>query len=310
MNLTLTLHGKPVALVSSCLGDEDTGGGLLFFDGNAWSPIDDISTTGLFVSNHELTRILWAPNQAASGTCILHYTSEGLARMICVDGLTDPHDVLWDGECFVAVSSHQNAVVWVNPQGGTERRFQPVTEADAWHLNSLLLHNDVLYGTAFGRFASSRGWDGHQHEGTGMLFRFDTGEDVLTGLCCPHTPRLESGQWIVCNSITSELCVFSAAGKLTRRVQLRDWVRGVAITDQYLLVGESVNRQLTREVRGATVAVIDRQTWEVIGRLRLPYREVYDLVLASPALLQGILRAEPARMLAVRPAQIPVAQIA
>jgi uncharacterized protein (TIGR03032 family) len=306
MNLTLTLHGLPVTLICSCLGDEDTGGGLLYHDGTAWIAIDNVSTTGLYVSDNELTRMLWAPSQAASGTSILQYNSEGLARMVSIDGFTDPHDVLWDGHHYVAVSSHQNAVVWVDPQGTVVKRFQPAQEPDAWHLNSLLLHNDVLYGTAFGRFEQSRGWDGHQRDGSGMLFRMDTGEDVLTGLCCPHTPRFESGQWIVCNSATSEIGVYTESGEIVRTVPLQDWARGVAITDRYVLVGQSVNRQLTREVRGASVAIVDRNTWTVAGNLQLPFREVYDLVLVSRSLLQGILRSDDARLMAARPAQIPV----
>ena len=29
----LVLHGQPVTLLASCLGDGDTGGGLLYYDG-------------------------------------------------------------------------------------------------------------------------------------------------------------------------------------------------------------------------------------------------------------------------------------
>jgi hypothetical protein len=139
-----------------------------------------------------------------------------------------------------------------------------------------------------------------------MLFRLDTGEDVLSDLCCPHTPRFESDQWIVCNSASSELKVFSAGGELIQCVQLRDWVRGLAITDRYVLVGESVNRQLTGDVRGATVAILDRKTWTVLGRLKLPSREVYDLVLASPKLLEGVLRSPNPRLIASCPPQLPI----
>jgi hypothetical protein len=285
MNLTFTLHGRPVTLVSSCLSGEHTGSGLLLFRGNTWLSIDDLSTASLFVSNQELTRILQGPGQVASGTCILQYINDTLARTICAEDLSDPQKILWDGHRFVAVSSHRNAVVWVNPRGSADKCFQAVTEADAWHLNGLLLRN------------------GLQRESTGILYRSDKGEDVLTILCCPHTPRLESGEWIVCNSVSSELCVFTAGGELLRRVQLRNRVRGVAITDHYLLAGESVNGQLTHQFSGATVAVVDRQTWKVIGRLNLPYREIHDLVLASPSLMNGILRADC-------PTQIPVARSA
>jgi len=305
-NLALTLCGQPVTLIGSCLGDGDTGGGLLYHDGQKWICIDDVSTTGLFVSNNELIRILWAPSQVACSSSILHYNSRGFARQVTVDGFTDPHDILWDGQHYVAVSSFQNSIVWVTVEGTVIGRFQPEHAADSWHLNSLLMHEGVLYATAFGRFAQPRGWVGHQHEGTGILFRTDSGADVLTGLCCPHTPRFASGHWIVCNSASSELRVLTAVGAPVTSVQLQDWARGIAVTDNYILVGESVNRQLTDDVRGASVAVLDRKTWSVVGRLGLPFREVYDLVLASSQLLEGILLSTNTRMIAQCPAQIPI----
>jgi hypothetical protein len=43
------------------------------------------------------------------------------------------------------------------------------------------MRNRILYATAFGRFDLPRGWAGHQLEGTRILFRLDTGKDVLTG---------------------------------------------------------------------------------------------------------------------------------
>ena len=306
MNLELTLHGQPVNLIASCTGDGDTGGGFLYYDGQSWIPIDDVSTTGLFVSNDELVRMLWAPSQFAGSTSILHYTRKGFVQQVTVDGLTDPHDVLWDGRHYVAVSSFHNSVFWITAEGNVVKRFQPVHGNDCWHLNCLLMQDGVLYATAFGRFEEPRGWVEHQKEGTGILFRLDTGEDVLTGLSCPHTPRFELGHWIICNSANSHLKVFGAGGQLIRDVQLQDWLRGLVFTDKYVLVGESANRQVTTDVRGATVAVLDRETWNVLGRLKLPYREVYDLVLASPELLEGIVRSPNARLIASCPPQFPI----
>jgi hypothetical protein len=291
--------------MASCLGDGDTGGGLLYYDGQKWTVIDDVTTTGLFVANDELIRILWAPSQFAGGTSILHYTSEGFAREVRVDGLTDPHDVFWDGQHYLAVSSFQDSLLWVTVEGTVIRRFQPAPGGDCWHLNSLFMHERILYAAAFGRFEHPREWSGHEREGTGIVFRLDTGEDVLTGLCCPHTPRLESGQWIVCNSARSEVRGFSATGEPVRCAQLQDWARGLAITDKYVLVGESVNRQLTSDVRGATIAVLDRKTWTVLDRLSLPFREVYDLVLVSPKLLDGTVRSPNARLIVPCPPQFP-----
>jgi hypothetical protein len=110
----------------------------------------------------------------------------------------------------------------------------------------------------------------------------------------------------VCNSVTSELKAFAAGGEPVKCAALQDWVRGLAITDKYLLVGESVNRQLAAEVRGAGIAVLDRDSWTVLQRLTLPFREVYDLVLASPELLDGILRVPNVRSIVSCPPQIPL----
>jgi hypothetical protein len=296
MEIDITLDGRPMYLVASCLGDGDTGGGLLYYDGKGWIALDDVATTGLCVSGNELIRMLWAPRQVAEGTAILHYNAGGLERQIRVEGLMDPHDVLWDGRHYIAVSSLQDSVVWVSSEGRAMRRYQPAQGDDCWHLNCLLLHESVLYATAFGRFAEPRGWVPHKLEGTGMLFRVDTGADVLSGICCPHTPRRVGDDWIVCSSATSELLVFRAGRHETpERVQLQDWVRGLAITDRHIFAGESVNRQLTTEVRNATVAVLDRGTKAVLGRLTLPYREVYDIVPVSPELLSGLMRSQSPR---------------
>jgi hypothetical protein len=304
MNLPLTLQGRRVYLLASCLGDGDTGVGLVYYDGKHWVGIDDVSTTGLYLSDDELIRMLWAPSQVATSTAILHYSPRGFENQVLIPGLTDPHDVLWDGRHYVAVSSFQDAVVWTTADGEIERRYQPAQGADCWHLNCVVVDDGVLYATAFGRFSQPRGWVGHQREGTGMLFRLDTGDDVLSNLCCPHTPRREAEDWMVCCSSTSELRGFSAeSGETSRCVQLQDWVRGLAISDEFILVGESVNRQISKDVRNATVAVLNRKTWKRLGRLNVPYREVYDLILVSEELLQGVLQSPDPRMVATCPPQ-------
>jgi hypothetical protein len=306
MHIVPKVKDCPVYLVASCLGDGDTGGGLLYHNRERWVVLDDVSTTGLFVYGDELVRVLWASSQVAQHATIMRYFPHGLKEQFIVPGLTDTHDVLWDGEHYVAVSPTQNSVVWINRDGRIVRRYQPVQGWDCWHLNCLHFHDEVLYVTAFGRFSGPRGWAGRQREGTGVLIRLDTDEDVLTGLCCPHTPRREAGHWLVCNSSTSQLRLLPAGGfEVVRSVTLRDWLRGVAIADDFIFVGESVNRQLTTEVRGASVAILDRKTWKVMGRLALPYREVYDLVLVSSELLDGLTKSPGARSVATCPPEIP-----
>jgi hypothetical protein len=68
---------------------------------------------------------------------------------------------------------------------------------------------------------------------------------------------------------------FFGFGELIARIPLHDWVPGLAIADEHVLVGESINRQLTDEVRGASVAVLNRTSRAALARLSPPFREIY-----------------------------------
>jgi hypothetical protein len=125
---------------------------------------------------------------------------------------------------------------------------------------------------------------------TEFVCNLATGADVLTGLAQPHTPRFLDGGWLVCNSATSELLRYGAAGILERRLPLRGFTRGIAATDDFLFVGESAPRRAPEGEQLASFAVLRRDTWEVLDRLELPVREVYDLVAVPSALAEGARR--------------------
>jgi len=303
MKIVLQRNEEPVFLLASCLGDEDTGGGLLFFNGNNWCEIDETPTTGMFCDGVSLTRVLWAPSQKGDDTAILRYDRGGLHTFTRVNGLSDPHDVAWNGREYICVSSINDSVLWVDPSGEIKRCFQPAPGGDCWHLNSVLQVGDRLLVSAFGRFERSRGWVNHQMDGSGVVFDLETGEDVLTGLCCPHTPRLFEGKWLLCNSARGELLFIDPSGACDS-VQLKNWTRGIAVSDEHIFVGESANR-LKADAQTATVAVVCRATHRILDRLPLPYREVYDLTLVGSTLLQGLLRA-PVPCGIWAPPQLPV----
>ncbi len=42
---------------------------------------------------------------------------DGLDERLAVPGLADPHDLAWDGELLVAVSTLDNAVFWIDAKG-------------------------------------------------------------------------------------------------------------------------------------------------------------------------------------------------
>jgi len=283
----MSARGDTPVLLASGFGD-DTGGGIFCLDGGELEQLDRLSTTGLAVHDGQLARLLRS-NERGYGAELLLYDARGVKRYLRLDELTDPHDVLFTEEGFVVVSTSTNTVLWLSEAGEVVRRWKAPGEGDAWHVNSLADDGGRLIASAFGRFESHRQWAFEETRGRGFVFDLETGEDVLTGLWCPHDPhRLDEG-WIVCNSAGREVVELDVKGGTVRRLQLDGWARGLAVDDDLLFVGESASRTADGAyAESAAIVVVDRDTWQVEERVRVPCREVYDLVLAPRALLGGV----------------------
>jgi len=274
-------------LLVSGLGD-DTGGGLFTFDGQAVSRIDRLSSTGLAVTADRFVRLLWSPDEASALGEMLVYDQRGVLRYLRVDGLREPHGVLWDGEHFVAVSTGTNELLWISPDGGINRRWRAPGEDDSWHLNSVLLHNAELVVSAFGRQTGRRAWSADLRQPAGVLINVRTGQEMLNGLICPHNPIIVEHNWLMCWSSTHELVEIDAGtGQVRRSLGLDGWTRGLAVSDDLIFVGESANRADPAAAETASIAIVSRSLWTVLDRVRLPCREVYDLVFAAPSLVEA-----------------------
>lgn len=75
-----------------------------------------------------------------------------------------------------------------------------------------------------------------------------------------------------------------------RRLELRSWTRGLAITGDTLFVGESSTRSGPDERAEATIAAVSRTDWQVRDRIVLPCEEIYDIVVAPAELVEGVRR--------------------
>ncbi len=279
-------------VLASCLGDEDTGGGLFSFDGHSIERIDRLSSTGLSLAGDRLARLLRSRGDTDAPGEILIYDSQGVRGYHRVDGLADPHDILWDGPRFVVVSSFTNSVVWISPSGEIVRKWQAPGDGDARHLNCLVIKDGSLLVSAFGRFTRHRQWTEDLSSPTGIVFDLETDKNILTGLSHPHQTRFLDGTWTVCNSMTRELLrIDPSTRSVVARLQLDGYTRGIAVSDDLLFVGESANRGLNPGTeKTAQIAVVSRKTWRLLDRLILPCREIYDLVVAPRSLAEGVRR--------------------
>jgi hypothetical protein len=189
------------------------------------------------------------------------------------------------------VSTSSNEILWVAPDGSVSRRWKAPGNGDAWHLNGLVQADGELFVSAFGQYDRHREWSERIEERTGFIYNLHTRRPVVSNLCHPHSPRRINDSWLVCNSIRSELAELDySTGKVRRVLTLQGYTRGLALTGNLIFVGESANRRACSGQSTASIAIVDRKAWQVVERINLPPREVYDLALVSAALCDGLKR--------------------
>jgi acetolactate synthase I/II/III large subunit len=276
------------AVVISCSGDGDTGGGLCIYDGKSVATVDRVSTGGLYLAENRFFRLLRTPLCTGSGE-ILVYDHCGVKQYLRIDELSDSHNLTWDGSHLIVASTGKNSLLWISLDGEVARRWQAPGEDDSWHLNDVTMHEGRLIACAFGNYPIYRGYKGHEHDRHGFIFDLESGEMLVRGLCGPHNPRYFDGSWSVCDSMNRCVVQMEPDGDTEkRRLQLESFTRGFAVSDAYLYVGESVQRSDIGMAGTASLVVIRRADWSVVDRIALPFREVADIAIVPLPMTNGL----------------------
>ncbi|HEX4805469.1 MAG TPA: DUF4915 domain-containing protein [Conexibacter sp.] len=277
-------------IVITAFGDRDTGGGAFVLEEGGVRRLDWLASTGLAVdpAGGRVARLLRDAGELGE---VLISDERGIQLYRRVDALVDAHDAVWHDGRLVVASTSANSLLWLSSGGDVVGSWKAAGEGDAWHLNSLLVHDGRLLACAFGRFADHRGWAvGGAGRGQGLVFDVESGETVLSGLTCPHHPFRLDGRWAVCDSADGALVVFEEDGRrIAARVPLGGWTRGVAVAGDRLHVGVSARRQERPGARAAVVT-LDRRTLAELGRTEVPAREIYAIAAVPDALVAGLER--------------------
>lgn len=264
-------------------GSDPKGGGLFVVDAAGVEVIDRLTTRGLAVHDDELYRVLTCDNHAMPASDLFVYDATGIRESYRLDGVWDAHDVLVRHEDVLVVSSGDDVVYAVEKDGALRRWWAADPPDGARHVNCVNIEHGEVVATEFGH------WNRNLDATSGRLMRLPSQEVIIDGLSMPHTPRLLDGSWIVCNSRTRALQAYDARGTLLREVTLDGFTRGLAYDAHYLYLGVSAERIAGPESLGtASIAILDRATWQLLGTIALPTSNVYDVVLAPRALLPGL----------------------
>lgn len=279
------------SIVITAFGDRDTGGGAFVLDGGRLRRIDWLASMGLAVDAQagRVARLLRDAGDPDGPGELLVSDARGVELYRRIDVLIDTHDAVWHDGRLVVVSTSTNSLLWLDRGGEVTRTWTAPGNGDAWHLNSLVVDGGRLLACAFGRFAEHRGWAAPgAARGRGTVFDVESGETVVEGLNCPHTPFRLDGRWAVCDSAENTLVVLEG-GEVLMRVPLGGWTRGAAILDDRVYVGVSARREEDPRSRAAVVA-LDRATLAEVARIPVPAREIYALAAVPESLVAGLER--------------------
>ena len=255
-------------------------GGFVCIHGNQTIVIDELDCTGLFLYRDTVYRFIRTLKR------LVGYDPQGIKYFVSLPTVKDCHDLVVRDDQIICVSTGTNEIQWYNHLGEIEKKWKADGEGDSWHLNSICVSEEKIYVSAFGEFKKFREWGNEENRNKGFVFNLDSGKKVIEGLSSPHHPRYINEKLFVCNSLTHSLIIKDSCGKVTNK-QLNGFTRGLTYDENYLYVGESANRKESNN-NYSFLAVIDLDSLEVIRRIKIPFPEIYDVVLISSELANKV----------------------
>ena len=260
-----TAQGLP--LLISC----PNSGGLVLFQGENMIPLSYESVTGLcnykdgFLVAHQLD----------GGRRVSKICSDTSEEYSLSDDSADIHDILFDGDNVFVVHTETNEVIQYDDEFREVRKYGLGGEVDSSHVNSVAVYDGRLIASIFGRFSTHRGYKGFS-KGAGEVIDLETGETLVSDLSQPHSLSTHEGDLFLCNSETSEVYRYTNY-KLTQKVKLPSYPRGLYVSGDEIYVGLSRSRNVSDSDQCAGVAVLDKSRLNIKRVSYIPFDEIYDI---------------------------------
>ncbi len=244
--------------------------------------VDRLSGTGLWRDYDLLVRSLYH-----SSHMILYFYTAGGTACIANASFQQVHDVRFQFGQLCVVSTGTNEVVQLDSEGNLAYRWKFPGEQGSWHLNCIDLWNGRYVVSCFGRKEKPSDYQG-SWQGHGVVFDLESGDVLWSGLTKPHTPRMDKeGRHYVCDSETHKLLIRKVDGSVSEILFPGAFTRGLAFGKNHIYVGLSAIRHRgvveigPDSIPNARIALLDRETFELVGQIDLPSAEVYDIVITS-----------------------------
>jgi uncharacterized protein (TIGR03032 family) len=187
---------------------------------------------------------------------------------------------------LISYSLSSNSVIWNVPGADLD-----TTDSRSW-LNGVCAINGIpQYVTVLGISNIENGWRDEALASRGALINIQTNEIVLHNLLFPHTPTIDGDSVWFLNSGLNQVCKWTPGDDdFTVIATLHGWTRGIAIIDDYILVGVSQGRMsafpnvISDPLAEPGIAILNKSTGEQLEFESLDVQEIFDLIISDTAL--------------------------
>jgi hypothetical protein len=252
-------------------------GGLVAVNGRCSTRLSARAVTGLFVGDS----VLLCAYQDSGGNVVGHFSNNNFNTVLLSDSFMDLHDVYFsDGIIYMAVTDN-NSVFSFDCNLNIISKWSLPGENDAVHLNSVVVYDEQLLASIFGRFKRNREYkDGTR--GRGEVVNIRTGETYISGLSQPHSLTVVGDFLYLCSSEDKELRIYRKK-ELIHKINVNGYARGIAVSKNKIYVGISLSRNLIIPVESdkSCVVVIDNKSKKIDGFVPIESKEIYDIRLVN-----------------------------
>lgn len=248
--------------------------------------VDNVPTSGMDLSEHHLYRARFSRKDLVVDR--LNLKSSRVTATWSVPGGAHPHDVCLHEDLLAVVDTLHDRVVWLDPSNGKiVKEWQATTLGDAWHINSLVVHEGALLASIFGKFSTDRGWWGAGHARLGEVIEVGTGEPVLTGLSAPHAPTRWQDKWLVLNTFDSTLCAYGQENEwVLPPLVVGGWPNGLRLdpVDPSIIwvgISDGDRHPQTPAPHGNSpgrIKKVSLDQWKILEERIMPCTSVYNLI--------------------------------
>ncbi len=236
-----------------------------------------------------------------------------LPRATYYCGQTDLHDIHFGNGGLWGVNTLFSCIASFDINHSFKARWKPsfvseLTPEDRCHLNGMATKDNVpKYVTALGKTDHAGGWRDNITTG-GVLMSVPDGEVLLENLPMPHSPRIYQEELYVLLSATGEVAKCNVEeGTYEVLFKIPGFIRGLAIYDGYMFIGQSKVRKSSKTFNKLPVSEMSNQAGIIVYNLdkgekvgELMYdatvEEIYDVQVLPDSINPGILNDERHRL--------------